>query len=546
MFKNLNIGTRLVLSYLVMAAIVCLTGLLAIFYVSSIGKEGALIGEDQAPLSDAAMEIKLSAATAHLFFEEIMSGDEGEDVNKVYDMLGESIWYCNAILNGGKNAEGTYVPTTNADVRAKITQTKVMLERFRESARRRYAQRGTAGPGTQADVEFDREFNEFVKMADDAEEAIHADMANSITALRSYSSTAVVMMTISMLGGVALALVVGFVMGRTITRPIVRVAELSERIANGDLTVAGGVTGDEGQNEVATLQRSFRKMADRLRELVGQLQSGIAQLSTSTSEIASTAKESAAAAAQQSVTVNEVSTTMDEIQTTSQAAAKSAQEVVASAERVAANGQDGLKAVDRATVIMNSIEERVREIAERILQLSEQNKQIGEIVETVNDLSEQSNLLAVNASIEAAKAGEHGRGFAVVASEVRTLAEQSKRATQQIRSILGDIQKATQTAVMTTEEGTKRAKDGLGAIKSVREVITDLARTLEESADRVRQIAGNAAQQAAGIQQISQAVTDLASSGRDNAAGAGNLERAASDIRSLSEQLRGFAAGYRL
>jgi methyl-accepting chemotaxis protein len=546
MFKNLNIGTRLVLSYLVMAAIVCLTGLLAIFYVSSVGKEGVMIGEQEAPLSDAAMEIKLSAATAHLYFEEIMSGDEGEDVNKIYDMLGEAMWYCDAILNGGKNAEGTYVATDNPDVRAKILQTKAMLERFRESAKRRYAQRGTAGPGTQADIDFDREFTDFVKMADDAETAIHNDMRDSLASLRSYSSTAVIMMTVSMLSGVALALVVGFVMGRTITRPIVRVAELSERIANGDLTVAGGVNGEDGQNEVAILQRSFRKMADRLRELVGQLQSGIAQLSTSTSEIASTAKESAAAAAQQSVTVNEVSTTMDEIQTTSQAAAKSAQEVVASAERVAANGQDGLKAVDRATVIMNSIEERVREIAERILQLSEQNKQIGEIVETVNDLSEQSNLLAVNASIEAAKAGEHGRGFAVVASEVRTLAEQSKRATQQIRSILGDIQKATQTAVMTTEEGTKRAKDGLGAIKSVREVITDLARTLEESADRVRQIAGNATQQAAGIQQISQAVTDLASSGRDNAAGAGNLERAASDIRALSEQLRGFASGYRL
>ena len=167
-------------------------------------------------------------------------------------------------------------------------------------------------------------------------------------------------------------------------------------------------------------------------------------------------------------------------------------------------------------------------------------------METVNDLSEQSNLLAVNASIEAAKAGEQGRGFAVVASEVRTLAEQSKRATQQIRSILGDIQKATQTAVMSTEEGTKRAKDGLGAIKSVRDTITDLARTLEDSADRVRQIAGNAAQQASGIQQISKAVTDLARSGRESAAGAGNLERAASDIRLLSDQLRTVSAGYRL
>ena len=99
---------------------------------------------------------------------------------------------------------------------------------------------------------------------------------------------------------------------------------------------------------------------------------------------------------------------------------------------------------------------------------------------------------------------------------------------------------------MTTEEGTKRTKDGLGAITSVRDVITDLARTLEDSADRVRQIAGNASQQATGIQQISQAINDLARSGRENASGAGNLERAASDIRGLAEQLKTISSGYRL
>jgi len=100
--------------------------------------------------------------------------------------------------------------------------------------------------------------------------------------------------------------------------------------------------------------------------------------------------------------------------------------------------------------------------------------------------------------------------------------------------------------VMSTEEGTKRAKDGIDAIKSVRETITDLAGTLEESADRMRQISGTATQQAAGIQQISQAVSGLARAGKENAAGAGNLERALADIRGLSEQLRYTTAEYRL
>lgn len=547
MLSNINIGTRLIISYFIMAALVCATGLSGIHYVVSVGDDGVRVGEELAPLSDAAMEIKLAAAEAHLKFEEIMGGDEGEDVHQVYRFLEDAIWFCDAMLNGGTNSEGKFKPTDNPLVRDRVSRLRAMIQNFDRLAKQRYALRGqNAGVGSQADIEFDKQFDDLVALADEAEELVHRDMEQGVRQLQKSSKAAEVSMWTAMVLGLVLALVSGLFMARAITRPIVQLADASERMARGDLTALTNSTIGQGQNEVASLERSFQRMAERLRTMVGQLQTGISSLSTSTAEIASTAKESAAAAAQQSVTVTEISTTMDEIQTTSQAAAQNAQDVVTSAERVAASGVDGLKAVDRATVIMTTIEERVREIAERILQLSEQNKQIGEIVETVNDLSEQSNLLAVNASIEAAKAGEQGRGFAVVASEVRTLAEQSKRATQQIRGILADIQKATQTAVMSTEEGTKRAKDGMGAIKSVREVITDLARTLEDSSDRVRQISGTATQQAAGIQQISEALGALASAGRDNAAGAGNLERAAKDIRGLSEQLRTTTAEYRL
>lgn len=547
MLSNVKIGTRLIVSYLVMALIVCVTGLLGLHYVSSVGSDGVTVGEGLAPLGDASMEIKLAAAEAHLKFEEIMSGDEGEDVNYVYTRLDEALWYCNAMLHGGQNQEGKYQPAKGADVRARIQNLQGLISKFKSLAQKRHRLKGQdVGVGSEADIEFDRAYDDLVKQADSAEEIVHADMALGVQELRANSQSARLSMAAAMVVALASALLGGMMMARAITTPIVRLAELSERMAFGDLALDNSKLGEEGQNEVATLQRSFRRMAERLRSMVGQLQTGITQLSTCTAEIATTAKETAAAAAQQSVTVTEVSTTMEEIQTTSQTAAKNAQEVVASAERVAASGATGLQTVDQATVIVAAIEERVREIADRILQLSEQNKQIGEIVETVNDLSEQSNLLAVNASIEAAKAGEHGRGFAVVASEVRTLAEQSKRATQQIRGILADIQKATQTAVMSTEEGTKRAKDGIGAIKSVRDTITDLAGTLEESADRMRQISGTATQQAAGIQQISQAVGALARAGKENAAGAGNLERASADIRALSEGLRATTAEYRL
>ena len=136
----------------------------------------------------------------------------------------------------------------------------------------------------------------------------------------------------------------------------------------------------------------------------------------------------------------------------------------------------GRKSVESAIEGMQRIREQMESIAESIVQLSEQSQAIGEIIATVNDLAEQSNLLAVNAAIEAAKAGEQGKGFAVVAQEVKSLAEQSKQATAQVRTILGDIQKATSAAVMATEQGSKAVEAGVKQSGEAGESIRQLGR----------------------------------------------------------------------
>src|SRR5699024_5611962 len=118
-------------------------------------------------------------------------------------------------------------------------------------------------------------------------------------------------------------------------------------------------------------------------------------------------------------------------------------------------------AVQENVESMEEIRSEVDSIASKILNLSEQTKQIGEIIESVNEIAEQSKLLALNAAIEAARAGDHGRGFSVVAAEMRSLAEQSKDSTKQVRRILGEIQKATNSAVIAIEEGSKRAERGV-------------------------------------------------------------------------------------
>jgi methyl-accepting chemotaxis protein len=124
----------------------------------------------------------------------------------------------------------------------------------------------------------------------------------------------------------------------------------------------------------------------------------------------------------------------------------------------------------------------VESVADSIVTLAEQAQAIGEIIATVNDLAEHSNLLALNAAVEAARAGEHGRGFAVVAGEVRNLPDQSKKATVQVRQILGDIQRATTTAVMTTERGTQQVEAGALQVREAGETISTLAEAATEAA----------------------------------------------------------------
>jgi methyl-accepting chemotaxis protein len=181
-------------------------------------------------------------------------------------------------------------------------------------------------------------------------------------------------------------------------------------------------------------------------------------------------------------------------------------------------------------------------LAERIIGLSEQGQAIGEIIATVNELGDQSNLLAVNAAIEAAKAGEAGKGFAVVAVEVKALAEQSKQATTQIRGILGEIQRATQAAVMATEQGVKAADAGEKVAQGAGESIRILTQSVHEAAQVAQHILVSAQQQVVGMDQIAMAIQNIQQVSTQNMAATQQVERAAQDLNTLSQQLQALVA----
>jgi PAS domain S-box-containing protein len=276
------------------------------------------------------------------------------------------------------------------------------------------------------------------------------------------------------------------------------------------------------------------RLFEAIREAVGRLGTTGAQILASTTEQTAGAQEQAAA-------VSQIVTTMDEVAQTADQAAQRAKGVGDAVARTMEVGRSGRKAVDDSIAALGTVREQVEGTAGNILALAEQAQQIGEIIATVNDIAEQTNLLALNAAIEASRAGEHGRGFGVVATEVKALADQSKKATAQVRQILGEVQKATNTAVLSTEEVTKGVAAASKVADQAGQTIRTLAETLNSAAQAAAQIVASAGQQAAGIAQVHSAMKNIDQVARQNLAAMRQAEQAAQNLNALGAELAGLS-----
>jgi hypothetical protein len=281
---------------------------------------------------------------------------------------------------------------------------------------------------------------------------------------------------------------------------------------------------------IAAARRLYREVSGPLRESTGVLASSASEILAATRQQAAGASQSMAAVAQTAATVDQVAQTADQ-------AAQRARLVAESAQRTAEIGKSGRRAVEESQASMAGVREQVESIATSILALAEQAQAIGEIIATVDDIAGQTNLLALNAAIEASRAGEYGRGFAVVAQEIRSLAEQSRGATVQVRQLLGEIQRATTTAVMTTEEGTKQAAVGARQVAEAGDTIRLLSETASDAAQAAAQIVASVGQQAAGMGQIRQAMRDIQSATQQNLSATQQTERAAQDLSRIGLSL---------
>lgn len=317
-------------------------------------------------------------------------------------------------------------------------------------------------------------------------------------------------------------------------------------VAEGDLTVRLDLEDRQLDTDLHQLGLSLNAMVKNLTDMTQRGHDVAGQLRAASEEILSVASEQSASVVEQDAAITETMVTVEQVQRTVEETAERVQTVAGMSQQSLEVSRKGQQAVVNTIDGMETVQDRVQDIAETILTLSERTQKISEIIETVNQIADQSRLLALNASIEAARAGDEGRGFAVVAMEVRQLAEQSGEATERVRDILNEIQQVTNEAVMVTEEGIKGASDGVDLVSIAGDTIEALATAIEESAQEATIIAASTRQQATGIEQLLQAMHAIKQASAHSAVSTRQSEESALYIAEMARQMEETVAVYQL
>ena len=357
------------------------------------------------------------------------------------------------------------------------------------------------------------------------------------------SRLAVTFLFVVMLIGALISIFLAIIISNAITRPLAKGVKLADAIAKGDLTVTIDI---DQKDEVGQLAIALKAMVEKLKGIVLEISNGVTVLGTSASEILTTVTEVSTGAAETATSVSETTTTIEEVRQTAMVSNQKAQFLRVSSQKAADSVDKGRDSINEVIVSMKKIDNQMNLISETVLKLADQNRTIGEITSSVTDIADQSNLLAVNAAIEAAKAGEQGRGFTVVALEIRSLADQSKKATAQVKEILNEINKSVNQTVGVTEQGARTVEEGRKLVGLSGEVIEVLADNVEEASQASIQISASNQQQMAGMEQIVPAMENIKVASQQNVLGIRQAQAAAHDLNSLGQNLKEIVAKFKI
>ncbi|TVP52968.1 MAG: methyl-accepting chemotaxis protein [Halomonadaceae bacterium] len=343
--------------------------------------------------------------------------------------------------------------------------------------------------------------------------------------------------------GVVVAMILAWVIVGATVRRLEYMHEISESIADGDLTIAIDASRDD---EMGRVIKSLSRMQKGLRDMMGEIAQGATELKGAADRIAGVANQSAESASQQSDSASQMATAVEQLTHSISDVSSSAQQANEISARAGQLANEGNQVIDKSSTGMERIATTVRTTSKDIGELGERSKEISSIIKTIREIADQTNLLALNAAIEAARAGEQGRGFAVVADEVRSLAERTSKSTDEIAGMIGAIQKGTEQSVLGMESGVKLVDEGVALAAEAGNSMTAIRKGAEEVLEVVHSISEALKEQTNTSNEVARTIEAVARMAHENSEAAMESSAAAAQLTNLSSTLDSSVRRFRL
>ncbi len=342
---------------------------------------------------------------------------------------------------------------------------------------------------------------------------------------------------------ILLAVLIALVLTRSVSIPMGQIVGLNRCIADGNLGITFEVT---RRDEIGELSTTAKYMVEKLRSIITHLAETSSHVATASSQLHATSEQLATASQEVAAQSGTVATAGEEMAVTSGDIARNCNQAAEGARHAGTVAQEGAAVVNNAIQIMERITQKVQRSAQSVEGLGARSDQIGEIVGTIEDIADQTNLLALNAAIEAARAGEQGRGFAVVADEVRALAERTTKATREIGEMIKNIQNETREAVQTMVEGVREVETGTREASRSGTALQEILNEIGNVTMQVSQIATAAEQQTATTAEISSNIQLMSDVVQQTARGAQESSQAADELSRMADDLKSIVGTFNL
>ncbi|WP_285426430.1 methyl-accepting chemotaxis protein [Pseudomonas sp. efr-133-TYG-103a] len=356
-------------------------------------------------------------------------------------------------------------------------------------------------------------------------------------------STAFTMVVTLLIIATALTLLFAWLLTNSITRPIASALNAAEEIAEGDLTRTIHV---DGTDEAGRLLAAMLKMQSKLRDTLQRISGSATQLASAAEELNAVTDESARGLSQQNNEIEQAATAVNEMTSAVEEVARNAVSTSEASKNATTSASDGRDLVQETVSAIERMSGDVQGTATLIGNLAEESRDIGKVLDVIRGLADQTNLLALNAAIEAARAGEAGRGFAVVADEVRALAHRTQQSTSEIERMIGSIQGGTEQAVNSMRSSTERAESTLSIAKGAGLALDTINSAVVEINERNLVIASAAEEQAQVAREVDRNLVNIRDLSTQSATGANQTSAASNELSRLAVDLNGMVARFRL